>query len=139
MPELKIASYKVQVDLARIGDEDTTTTRRYVLELKSEPLYHGAVFTIEISCSTDYNQWPGPGVVGSIEGFETAAPMLRGWFPLSEYTVWYDLLRNEKPLWLHYEVHTERPLNLSRLALGSKKEPLGEGPKDLIQTVMAAS
>lgn len=58
--------------------------------------------------------------------------MLTGWLPSSEYSLWYDVLRSEKPLTLFYNI---TPIGgatyVNNISLGTSTEPIGEGPADL--------
>jgi hypothetical protein len=131
MPSFLIESYKVRLELQRVGNPPVTHRNR-IIEVASVPLYHGIVERAMLNFSTNWDNWSGSPVVGFYSMTNPYQPVLTGWLPSSEFPLWYDVLRAEKPLTLFYDITPIGGANyVGKITLGSSTEPLGEGPKDL--------
>jgi hypothetical protein len=130
MASFVIDTYKVTTDLQRFGTGPTDTRRTRSLELTSAPMYHGLVLRATIAFSTFFDGWSGSPVVGYYSDGNPWAPVVAGWFPVGEFSAWYDILRNERPVSLVYEFQAGASGYLRYLALATGQEPPGEGPAD---------
>lgn len=131
MGTFTVASYRVRVELTRVGSGAVTTVRNRILELASAPEAHEIVETALLNFSTSFESWSGSGVVGYYAGTLTR-PVLYGWLPASEFTLWYDVVRSEQPLTLSYTTQNDvPPTYITDFTLGTSTEPLGEGPHDV--------
>jgi hypothetical protein len=90
------------------------------------------VVTGIIGFYTYWDNWTGLPIVGHYDA-SPPTKSVAGYFPLVEFPVWYDILRNERPVSLEYEpaspVGTSHPL--TKLALITGLEMPGEGPADV--------
>jgi len=131
MASFLIDSYKVRVEIQRAGSP-VVTTRNRILEIVSVPEFHGIVERAVLNFSTTWDSWSGTPVVGFYSVANPLQPVLTGWLPSSEYSLWYDVLRSEKPLTLFYNI---TPIGgatyVNNISLGTSTEPIGEGPADL--------
>src|SRR5262245_26582671 len=103
MPSFLIDSYKVRLEILRQGNP-VVTHRDRILEIASVPLFHGIVERALLNFSTFWDNWTRTPVVGYYNTFNPLQPWLFGWLPSSEYELWYDVLRSEKPLILFYDI-----------------------------------
>ena len=128
MDSFQIESYKLRLILWREG---THTERERIIELRSEPLYHGIVVRAFLAFSTVFDNWDG-ALLGAFELRDPLNPVIRGYLPATEYSIWYDVLRAESPLTFFYDTvnYNADYLRIRVMELGSSKEPLGEGPAD---------
>jgi hypothetical protein len=130
MPSFLIESYKLRLELQRVGNPPVTHRNR-IIEVASIPLYHGIVERAMLNFSTYWDNWSGSPVVGFYSMTNPYQPVLTGWLPSSEFSFWYDVLRTEKPLTLFYDITPIGGANyVGKITLGSSTEPVGEGPKD---------
>lgn len=132
MASFVIDSYKATTDLERFGTGPTETRRTRTLQFASAPMYHGLVLRALIAFSTSFDGWTGSQVVGYYSDGNPWAPFISGWFPVAEFPIWYDIVRNEAPVSLVYEFSTAGAYSgyLRYLALSTGQEPPGEGPAD---------
>lgn len=131
MPSFQIESYKVRLELQRVGNP-VATHRNRIVEIASVPLYHGIVERAVLNFSTYWDNWSGTPAVGYHSTANPYQPVLTGWLPSSEYALWYDVLRAEKPLTFFYEIILIGGANyVSKITLGTSTEPIGEGPADV--------
>lgn len=131
MPSFLIQSYKVRLELLRVGNP-VVTHRNRIIEVVSAPLYHGIVERAMLNFSTYWDNWSGTPAVGYYNTVNPYQPVLAGWLPSAEYSFWYDVLRAEKPLTLFYDITPIGGANyVSKIALGTSTEPTGEGPADV--------
>lgn len=144
MPQFRIANYQVQHILRRFGEGGGSggTRRERMLVLKSVTMFHGIVVTARLAFSTSFDSWSG-GPAGFMGGLDTFAPQITGWYPLADFAPAYDMLRNEKPLFLEYDFRagdeTAAGRYLERLVIRSEAEPLGEGAPDASAAGLAIS
>jgi len=131
MPSFLIDSYRVRLELERIGNP-AVTHRNRIIELASPQLYHGIVERAILNFSTRWDNWVTPAVVGFYNITNPYQPMLSGWLPAAEYSFWYDVLRAEKPLTFYYDITSigGAPY-VSKITLGTSTERTGEGPADV--------
>jgi len=131
VPSFLIQSYKVRLELQRVGTP-AITHRSRIIEIESVPLYHGIVERAMLNFSTYWDNWSTPAVVGFYNITNPLRPVLTGWLPSTEYSYWYDVLRSEKPLTFFYDITLIGGANyVGRISLGSSTEPVGEGPEDV--------
>jgi hypothetical protein len=131
MPSFSIASYKLRLEIVRQGSP-VVTHRNRILEITSVPQTHGLTERAVLNFSTLWDNWGGSPVVGYYGTSNPFQPTLSGWLPSSEYPLWYDVLRAEKPLILFYDITPIGGANyVSRITLGTSTEPTGEGPEDV--------
>ena len=135
MPSFEVDTYKVSAYLSRGGASGTGyTNRSRVLEMKGPIQYHGiqnrAVFAFEAS----WDSW-----VGGRAGYLSWAPnyaglVVAGWFGVSDFEYFYDILRSERPVHVRYEYATGHSGSgagyLRQVGLGTSEEQIGEGPSD---------
>jgi len=138
MPMFDIETYKVSSYLERFSGE-TRLTR--VLEMTGPVLFHGiqnhALFAFVSSFNGFAGQNPVAGypVDGGFSGLSVT-----GWFPVAEFSYYYDILRNERPVQVLYEFRDASVTSgyLSQVGLGMSTEPIGEGPSDSDAQIAAA-
>jgi hypothetical protein len=131
MSSFLIDSYKIRLELLRVGNP-VVTHRNRIIDISSVMQFHGIVERAMLNFSTYWDNWSGSPTVGFYSTNNPYQPVLTGWFPSSEYSFWYDVLRSEKPLTLFYDV---TPIGgapyVSKISLGTSTEPVGEGPADV--------
>jgi hypothetical protein len=131
MPSFLIDSYRLRLEIMRQGDP-AVTNRRRIVEIVSVPQFHGIVERGVLDFSTLWDNWSGIPAVGYYSTFNPFQPVVYGWLPSSEYALWYDVLRSEKPLTFFYDI---TPIGgadyVSQITLGTSTEPTGEGPDDV--------
>lgn len=132
MPSFVIESYKVRLELQRVGNP-IVTYRNRIIEVASVRLSHGIVERAMLNFSTSFDNWTsGSPVVGIYSTANPLQPLLFAWLPSNEFSFWYDVLRAEKPLTLFYDITPIGGANyVGKITLGTSTEPLGEGPKDV--------
>jgi hypothetical protein len=124
MDSFQIESYKVGF---RVYNDDTNAGHERIIELRSEPLYHGIVVRAILHFSGVFGTGAWLGV------FELRGDQrLLGYLPATEYSLWYDVLRAESPLTFSYDAvpYNADYMKIRVIELGSLKEPIGEGPAD---------
>lgn len=130
MPSHLIETYKLRLEILRDGNP-ATTVRNRILELVSPPQFHGIIERAILNFSTRWDSWSSPEAVGYRSSGNPYQPVIWAWLPSSEFSLWYDALRSEKPLTFSYEL---RPIGgvdyIRQITLGSSHEPAGEGPAD---------
>ena len=131
MPSFLIDSYKVRLELERVGNP-VVTHRNRIIEVASAPLYHGIIERAVLNFSTRWDNWAATPAIGYYNTLNPYQPVLAGWLPSTEYSFWYDVLRAEKPLTFYYDIAPIGGANyVSKITLGTSTEPLGEGPADV--------
>jgi hypothetical protein len=131
MPSFLIESYKVRLELQRVGSPPVTHRNR-IIEVASVPLYHGIVERALLNFSTYWDNWAGSPVVGFYSITNPYQPVLNAWLPSNEFSFWYDVLRAEKPLTFFYDITPIGGANyVGKITLGTSTEPVGEGPRDV--------
>jgi hypothetical protein len=65
-------------------------------------------------------------------GYVAAGTQLIGLLPVEDFPFWYDILRNERPVRIHYTegVGSGNTVHVEAISIGTNDEPLGEGPVD---------
>src|SRR5262249_51023298 len=131
MGSFLIDSYKVRLEIQRAGNPVGTSDNR-LLEIVSVPQLNGIRELAVLNFSSLWDNWSGTPVVGFHNVANPLQPVLTGWLPSSEYSLWYDVLRSEKPLTFFYNI---TPIGgatyVNDISLGTSTEPIGEGPADL--------
>jgi hypothetical protein len=131
MASYLVDTYKVRLFLERAGSPPTTTRTR-LIEIASTPQYHGIVDRANLYFATTWDNWSGSPVVGYYSTGNPLQPLLTGWLPSSEFSYWYDVLRNEQPLTLFFNI---TPIGgaqyVNQISIGTSSEPIGEGPEDV--------
>jgi hypothetical protein len=138
MPTFEIETYKVSSQLRRRNDAPRFER---VLELVGPVLFHGiqnrAVFAFDTAFD---GTWANP-VVGYLRDGGDGQSLV-GWFPVREFSTYYDLVRSERPVFVTYGLQDSgaRSGYLSAVGLGTSTEEIGEGPSestDEIQNLLA--
>jgi hypothetical protein len=138
MPTFTIEKYKVASYLWR---HKFGTALERVLEMAGPVLYHDiqnhAYFAF--SSAFDIPVWNEP-VAGYLTGGGTVQGLsVLGWFPLAEFSDYYDILRSERPVHVFYEFQVGvAPGYLRKVGLGTSTEPIGEGPSESDKQISAA-
>jgi hypothetical protein len=131
MPSFLIDSYKVRLELERVGNP-VVTHRNRIIEVVSGTLFHGIVERAILNFSTHWDSWSTTPAVGYYNTTNPYQPVLGCWLPSTEYSFWYDVLRAEKPLTFYYDITLIGGASyVSKITLGTSTEPLGEGPADV--------
>jgi hypothetical protein len=137
MPMFQIETYKVSTYLERFTSE---TRRTRVLELIGPVLYHGiqnrALFAFSNSFDGAFSS-PVVGYLTAPGGY--AGFSIAGWFPVAEFSYYYDIVRSERPVHVLYEFRDAGASSgyLRKLGLGTSVEQLGEGPTDSSERISA--
>lgn len=137
MPIFQIETYKVSSYLQRFPGE---TRPSRVLELTGPVLYHGIQNRALFAFSPSFNgAWSSP-VAGYLTSGGFSGLSVTGWFPLAEFSYYYDIVRSEKPVHVLYEFRESGASSgyLRRVGLGTSTEPIGEGPSESIESMSAA-
>ncbi|MEM6966828.1 MAG: hypothetical protein AAF573_18835 [Bacteroidota bacterium] len=99
-----------------------------MIEIRGRVKHHGIVPRAEITFSDSFDTWTGTDAVGYSVASNNQSITILGWFPLSEYEYWKDILRHEKPVFFHYRIS---PINnaqyINEMKLSTSNEPIGEG------------
>jgi hypothetical protein len=131
MPTFPVESYKVRVEIERAGTPPVKTLHNRVLEVVSPVQFHGIVERAVLYFSTRWDNWTSPAVAGYLDQTNPYQPRLTGWFPAADFSLFYEVLRSESPLYVFYDL---APIGgasyVSNIAIGSSTEPIGEGPAD---------
>jgi hypothetical protein len=143
MPLFEIVHYKVSSYLRR-SDLPGRVVPQFerVLEMTGPTLYHGIRNKATFAFASTFNSFTEP-IAGFVQSERTGGLFVVGWFPVAEFTYYYDILRSERPVSVLYEVR-ERGAStgyLGKVGLGTSTEPIGEGPSDSteeLSAVMAA-
>jgi hypothetical protein len=136
MSTFMIEAYKVSSYLERFRGE---TRPSRVLELTGPVLDRGgqnrALFAFDPQFDGD---WSSP-VAGYITDGDSSGLSLVGWFPLAEFSYYYDIARAERPIHVHYEYREEGSTTgyLRMVGLGTSVEPIGEGPSESVESISA--
>jgi hypothetical protein len=133
MSSFLVDSYRVRLEVERVGNP-VVTVRNRILEIISVAEFHGIVERAVLNFSSSFDNWSGSPVAGFYSVSNPLQPVLTGWLPSSEFSLWYDVLRSEKPLTLFYNITPIGGANyVNDISLGtstSTAEPIGEGPTD---------
>ena len=136
MPTFQIENYKVSATLER---SPSGTRRERVLELIGATLYHGVQqrATFAFSTNFDIEVWGSP-IVGYANNSSYTFTIV-GWFPVAEFSYYYDIVRNERPVHVVYDFSDPGSTSgaLRRLGLGTSMERVGEGPSDSTESISA--
>jgi hypothetical protein len=131
MGSFLIDSYKLRLELVRSGNP-VVSTRNRIIELTASPVIIGIMERAVLAFSTGYDNWVGTPAAGFYDSSNPLQPRITGWLPSSEYSLWYDVLRSEKPLVFFCDI---TPIGgasyVSKISLGSSTEPTAEGPVDM--------
>lgn len=137
MPLFPVETYKVSSSLERFSG---STRPSRVLEMAGPVLYHGIQSRALFSFSTAFDGvWSSP-VAGYLADHGFAGTSVVGWFPLAEFSYYYDVLRAERPVHVLYEFRDAgvRSGYLRRVGLGTSVEPVGEGPSESVERISAS-
>ena len=128
MEYTKIAWYELTSQIMASGTRAPECTR--LILLTSETLYHGIVVTVRMQFSPFFDNWSGPAI-GYANYQDPYAPKIFVWFRLSEYQYYYDILRQETPVYYGYSQPGPSDIHGSSYFGGfeliTHKEPTGEG------------
>lgn len=134
MPIFMIETYKVSSYLQRLTGE-TRVSR--VLELTGPVLHHGIQNRALFAFDPQFDGiWISP-VAGFIVDGGFSGLSVAGWFPLVEFTYYYDIVRAERPVHVHYEYRDASSTTgyLRSVGLGTSIEPIGEGPSESVESI----
>lgn len=86
----------------------------------------------------EYGIWTSP-VAGYLSDGGFAGLSVAGWFPLAEFSYYYDILRSERPVHVLYEFRDSGATSgyLRRVGLGTSIEQIGEGPSESAERISA--
>ena len=137
MPMFDIETYKVSSYLERFTAE---TRPSRVLDMAGPVLFHGIQNHALFAFSSYFDPvWSNP-VVGYLTDGGFSGLSVVGWFPVAEFSYYYDILRNERPVQALYEFRDAGATSgyLRKVGLGTSTEPIGEGPSDSDQQISTA-
>lgn len=137
MPIFQVETYKVSTYLQRFPGE---TRPSRVLEMAGPVMYHGIQNRATFAFSRAFDGvWAEP-VVGHLTEGGFAGLSVVGWFPLAEFSIYYDVLRSERPVHVSYEFRDAdaRTGYLRQVGLGTSTEPVGEGPSESVERISAS-
>ena len=129
MDSFKIGGYRISTRPQRLDD---TSRFERLLELEGEPVAHGYVSRAVLA----FNTYVPPPSRNPIVGYLTFNPAsidwitIAAWMHLGKFDDYYRLLQGEKPVHFQYQRHrtgTFRSGYLTKVGLGTKTEPVGEG------------
>jgi hypothetical protein len=136
MPIFMIETYKVSSYLERFTRE---TRPSRVLELTGPVLHHGIQNRALFAFDPQFDEvWSSP-VAGYITDGGFSGLSVVGWFPLAEFSYYYDIVRAEHPVHVVYENREPGSTTgyLRLVGLGTSTEPIGEGPSDSVESISA--
>lgn len=132
MPCCEVDHYQVKTEIQRLrtaaGIESHTGRS---LTLFSTPITAGGILRAVLQFSSLFDPWYGRPVVGRLDATDPLFPVLSAWLPVAEFAPFYDILRHERPLRLHWEMRDAGAAAgfIRHLALGTETEeaiaPLG--------------
>jgi hypothetical protein len=134
MPMFPIESYKVSTYLERFTDE---TRPSRLLEMVGPVQYHGIQNRASFAFSSYFDGiWSSP-VAGYLTDGGFAGLSVVGWFPVAEFSYYYDILRSERPIHVLYDFRDTGASSgyLRRVGLGTSTEPIGEGPSESTEII----
>jgi hypothetical protein len=129
MPTFEIETYKVSTQLERFTGE---TRPSRVLEMTGPVLHHGIQNRAVFAFNPFFDGvWSSP-VAGYLTDGGFSGLSVAGWFPLAEFSYYYDILRSERPVHVLYEFREGGATSgyLRTVGLGTSVEQIGEGPSD---------
>lgn len=109
MPNVRhrVNDYKVDVSLTRVGASGSAVTRtERNIVLTTEPLHHGLTITVTLGFSNFFDAFTSTPVVGFYMGRDTFTHRVVVWLPVREFEFYYDLLRNEKPVFYEFDYNS---------------------------------
>ena len=130
-----IESYKVSSELQRFPG---ATRASRVLEMTGPVQFHGiqnhATFAFDPSFD---GVWTNP-VAGYLTDGGFSELSVVGWFPLAEYSYYYEILRAERPVQVIYEFSVAGASSgyLSLVGLGTSAAQIGHGPSESVAAGM---
>lgn len=134
MPQFEIETYKVSTELQRFPGE-TRISR--LLELVGPVLYHGIQNRATFAFNTFFEGTWGSPVAGYLTdgGFDGLSVV--GWFPVREFSTYYDIVRSERPVFVKYALRESGTGSgyLSTVGLGTSTEEIGEGPSESAEEI----
>lgn len=134
MPMFEVETYKVSSELLRLPGE---TRPARALRMVGPVQYHGIQNRAIFAFSTQFNGiWPNPSA-GYVTDLGYVGLSVAGWFPLGEFSYYYDILRSEKPVYVTYEYRESGSGSgyLRKVGLGTSVEPIGEGPSESTEQI----
>jgi hypothetical protein len=136
VPLFQIETYKVSSYLERFTGE---TRPSRVLEMTGPVLYHGIQNRASFAFSSFFDGVWGSPVAGYLTDGGFSGLSVVGWFPVAEFSYYYDILRSERPVHVLYEFRDAGASSgyLRRVGLGTSTEPIGEGPSESLERLSA--
>ena len=105
MPRFEVDHYDVRTEIQRLQTPagiETYTSRS--LTILSIPMEAGGHIRAALQFSTLFDPWYGRPVVGQLDAADPLFPVISAWFPVAEFSSFYDILRHERPLLLDWEM-----------------------------------
>lgn len=134
MSLFQIETYKVSSYLQRFSGE---TRPSRVLEMTGPVLYHGIQNRANFAFNPAFDGvWANP-VAGYLTQGGFSGLSVVGWFPLAEFSYYYDILRSEKIIHVVYNFRDPGASSgyLSRVGLGTSTESIGVSPSASIESI----
>ncbi|MGA0558573.1 hypothetical protein ACO2Q8_18070 [Larkinella sp. VNQ87] len=127
----QITQYEVSTAIRRSGTPVSTFYERVII-LKTAPEYHGLTITVTLAFATSFNSFT-TAVVGYYGGATSFNQQVAIWLPVSEFQYYYDMLRNETPVYFQFDYNEANPLiyYITNFKLTTGLEPTGEGAESL--------
>jgi|APTNR8051073442_1049403.scaffolds.fasta_scaffold08120_4 hypothetical protein len=118
MLHFEVGHYSVRTELQRVQTSaGVQTYAARVLTLTGRPGPDAAIFRATLQFSTLFEPWYSRATAGQFDRSAALSPRLSVWLPLGEFPCYYDILRNERPLYLAFEAQPDG--SLSHVHLGS--------------------
>jgi hypothetical protein len=136
MQSFDIETYKVSSQLQRFPGE---TRPSRVLEMTGPVLYHGIQNHAFFAFNPFFDGvWTTP-VAGYLTDGGYSGLSVVGWFPLAEYSYYYEILRNERPVQVIYDFRDAGATSgyLSMVGLGTSSAQIGHAPSESISAAMS--
>lgn len=134
MPCFEVDHYEVRTEIQRLRTPaGIETYAGRSLTILSTPLEAGGHIRATLQFSTLFDAWQGRPVVGRLDAADPLFPVLSAWFPVAEFSSFYDILRSERPLLLDWEMRDAgatagfvRHLSLGTPHAVRRQEPVGD-------------
>ncbi len=132
MPSFEVNHYEVRAEIQRLQTPagiETYSGRSLILI--STPLEAGGHIRAALQFSTLFEVWHGRPVVGRLDAADPLFPVISAWFPIAEFSSFYDILRHERPLLLDWQMRDGsatagflRHLSLGTPRVTQRQEPV---------------
>ncbi|RRB17727.1 hypothetical protein [Larkinella knui] len=134
----EITQYEVNTAIRRVGSPVSTILERVII-LRTAPEFHGLNMTVTLAFSTSFSGTFSSAVAGYYGGATTLNQQVGIWLPLAEFQYYYDILRNENPVFFEFEYNSANPLlyYITNFKLTTGLEPTGEGAESSTARALA--